>query len=62
MWHGRFSGQIEQVDAHEDDEKATDERDGVDPAGGIEALEEDRRCDDGRGCEEDVVDRVDDVG
>jgi hypothetical protein len=53
---------VEQIDAHEDDEEAADERDGVDPASSVEALEQDSTRDDGGGREEDVVDRIDNVG
>ncbi|EJT45341.1 hypothetical protein A1Q1_06104 [Trichosporon asahii var. asahii CBS 2479] len=53
---------VEQEDAHEDREEATQERDGVNSVGRVEALEKDGRGDNGRGREEDVVDRVDDVG
>lgn len=53
---------VEQINAHEDDEEAADERKGVDRVSSVEPLEEDGARDDGGGREEDVVDRVDDIG
>lgn len=54
-----LAGDVEQVHAHEDDEEAAEERHGVNAAGGVEALEEDRGRDDRAGREPDIVDRVD---
>lgn len=57
----RFSAQVEQIDAHEDDEEAADEADAVSRPSRTHALEEDEGGKDGGGGEEDVVDGVDDV-
>jgi hypothetical protein len=57
----RLPADIEQVNAHENDEEAAEEGDRVDSASGVESLEEDGAGDDGGGREEHVVDRVDDV-
>lgn len=62
MWGLGLAREVEQVDAHEDDEEAADERDGVDAASGVEPLEQDGRRNDGSCGEEDVVDGVDDIG
>lgn len=57
----RFSAQVEQIDAHEDDEEAADEADAVGRSSRTHALEENEGGEDGGGREKDVVDRVDDV-
>lgn len=51
-----FFGEVEEEDAGEDDEEATEERDGIDGVGGIEALEEDEGGDEDGGRECYVVD------
>lgn len=50
-----FPRQIKQIDASEDGEEATEERDGVDRIGGIETAEEDERRDQGKGRECHIV-------
>lgn len=60
--HLGLARNVEQVNAHENDDETAQQRDGVDGVGGVEALEQDCRGDNRRGREEDVVDRVDDVG
>lgn len=59
MWRIRLSRDIEQIDAHKDDQEPAYQGYRVDCRSGVEALEEDRRGDDGRGGEEDVVYWVD---
>ena len=59
VWRFGLARDVEQVDAHEDDEEAAEERDGVDAAGGVEPLEEDGGGDNSAGGETDIVDRVD---
>jgi hypothetical protein len=56
---GVLTREVEEVDACEDYEEATQERDCVDGVAGVEALEEDKGCDEGAGGEGDVVERVD---
>lgn len=55
-------GEIEQVDAREDNEEATNQADGVDCVGGVEASEENEGSDKNGGGEEDVVNRVNAFG
>ena len=55
---GIFAGEIEQVDAGEDDEEAGKEGNSVDGGGGVEAAEEDEAGEESEGCECDVVQRV----
>lgn len=59
VWRFGLARDVEQVDAHEDDKEAAEERDGVDAAGGVEPLEEDGGGDNSAGGETDIVDRVD---
>ncbi len=39
LWYLRLSRDVEQVDAHEDDQEAAKERYGIDRAGCVETLE-----------------------
>lgn len=50
---------VEEVDAHEDDDEAAEQGEGVDCVGCVKALEEDGGGDDCGCCEEDVVNWVD---
>jgi hypothetical protein len=56
---GVLTREVEEVDAGEDYEETTQERDCVDGIAGVEALEEDKGRDEGAGGEGDVVQRVD---
>jgi hypothetical protein len=58
----RSSTQVEEIDAHENDQEATHKREGVLRARRSESLEEDEGGDDGGRREKDVVHGVDDVG
>lgn len=49
---------VEQVDAHEDDQEPANERKCVDGVRRVESLEQDGRGDNGGSREEDVVNRV----
>lgn len=49
--------EVEEVDAAEDNEEATEEGDGVDRVGSIETLEEDEGGTEGSSCEGYVVER-----
>lgn len=53
---------VEEVDAHEDDKEAHEERDGVDGVGRVETLEKNGRRGNGGRREENIVDGVDNVG
>ena len=55
---GVFARKVEEVDAGEDDEEAAKERDGVYGGGGVEALEQEARSDEGKGGECYVVEGV----
>lgn len=52
---GVAAGEVEEVDACEDDEEAGEEGDGVDCVCGVEAAEEDEGCDEGGRCECHIV-------
>lgn len=54
-----LSRDVQEVDTHEDDQKAAEQGDGVDASGRVEPLEQDGRGDDRASGESDVVDRVD---
>lgn len=51
MTLGIFAGKIEEVHAGENDEEAGQERNGIDRVGRVEALKEDKGCEEGAGCE-----------
>ena len=53
-----FAGEVEQVDAGEDDEEATEEGDGVDGVGCVEAPEEDKGGAEGCCGEGNIVEGV----
>ena len=53
--------QIEQVDAHEDDDKATEKGYSWRSSGRVEAAEKEKRSQNCRGSEGHIVDRVDTV-
>lgn len=53
-----MAGQVEKVYAREDDEKSTEEGDGVHCVGSVESLEENKRSAKRSGREGDVVERV----
>lgn len=55
---GVLAGQVEEVDAGEDDQEAAEETDGVDGVGGVEAAEEDEGGEEGEGREGYVVEGV----
>ena len=59
---GIVAGQVEQVDAGEDDEEAAEEGDCVYGGGGVEALEQKAGCDEREGREGYVVEGVDAAG
>ena len=58
VWRLGFSRNIEEIDTHEDDEKAAYQGNGIDAASCVEALEQNRRGDDSGCSEENVVDGV----
>lgn len=62
MWGFGFAANVEEVYAHEDDDKATEEGECVDRVGGVESLEENGGSDNGCGREKDIVNGVNDVG
>ena len=55
---GVAAGEIEEIDACEDDKEAGEEGEGVDCVCRIEAAEQDEGGDEGGGCEGHVVERV----
>lgn len=55
------AGEIEEIDAGEDDEEAAEEGEGIDGVGGVEAAEENEGGAERGGREGDVVERVDSV-
>jgi hypothetical protein len=55
---GVFAREVEEVDAGEDDEEAAEKGDCVYGVAGVEALEENKRCDEGAGGKGDVVQRI----
>jgi hypothetical protein len=56
---GVFAGEVEEVDAGEDDEEAANEGDGVDGVCRVEAAEEDEGGDEGESRKCDIVEWVD---
>lgn len=55
---GIVSRQVQQVDSGENDQESTQQRDCVDGIGGVESLEQNKRCAQRGGRERDIVQRV----
>jgi hypothetical protein len=58
---GILAGEVKEVDSTKDDKEAAEEGDCINGGGGVEALEEETRCDECACCEGDVVQGIDAV-